>query len=63
MRSDIVVVPSRHFAYVGADGRFRIEGAPEGKHKVVLWLPRRGERTAEVEVTANGTAAVVLGAD
>ncbi|HLQ67476.1 MAG TPA: hypothetical protein VK123_09640 [Candidatus Limnocylindrales bacterium] len=63
MRSDIVVVPSRRFAYVGADGRFRIEDAPEGKHTLVLWLPRRGERTASIEVAANGTTAAVLGAE
>jgi plastocyanin len=63
MRADIVVVPSRRFGYVDADGRFRIEGAPSGRHTVVVWLPRRGERTAEVDIPAGGAAALALGAE
>jgi plastocyanin len=63
MRSDIVVVPSRRFGYVGADGRFRIDDAPAGKHTVVLWLPRHGERTAAVDVSAEGTTPLVLGGE
>lgn len=63
MRADIVVVPSRRYAYVDAAGRFRIENAPAGKHTLVVWLPRRGERRAEVTVTERATASVALGAE
>ena len=57
MRSDIVVVPSRRYAYVDAAGRFRIGGVAPGKHTLALWLPRRGLETREVEVTASGAVA------
>ncbi|HET7497001.1 MAG TPA: hypothetical protein VFM00_01755 [Candidatus Eisenbacteria bacterium] len=63
MRADIVVAPSRRFGYVDAQGRFRIEDVPEGKHTVVVWLPRRGERSGDVEVPASGTAALAIGAE
>ncbi|HYJ33553.1 MAG TPA: hypothetical protein VE326_10075 [Candidatus Binatia bacterium] len=63
MRADIVVAPSRRFGYVDALGRFRIEDVPEGKHTVVVWLPRRGERSSDVDVPANGTAALAIGAE
>lgn len=63
MRADIVVVPSRRYAYVNADGRFRIEGVPAGKHTLVVWLPRRGERRGEVEVPSASPAEFALGAE
>lgn len=63
MRADIVVVPSRRYAYVDAQGRFRIEDAPPGRHTVVVWLPRRGERKLEVEVPAKGSAVLALGSE
>jgi plastocyanin len=63
MRSDLVVVPSRRFGYVDALGRFRIANAPAGKHAVVLWLPRRGERTAQVVVPAAGAVKLTMGAE
>ena len=62
-RADIVVVPSRCYAYVDAQGRFRIEDAPLGKHTVIVWLPRRGERKIDVEVPARGTAPLALGSE
>lgn len=61
MRADIVVVPSRCFGYVDGQGRFRIEGAPEGKHTVVVWLPRRGERSVEVDVPPSGSVPLAMG--
>lgn len=63
MRADLVVSPSALFAYVRADGSFRIEGVPAGTHRVIVWLPRRGERTLSVDVPAEGAAAAVLGAE
>jgi plastocyanin len=63
MRSDIVVVPSKRFDYVDASGRFHIEDVPPGKHTVVVWLPRRGERTGEVQVPESGPATFALSAE
>jgi plastocyanin len=63
MRSDIVVVPSRRHGYVDALGRFRIEDVPAGKHTVVVWLPRRGERSAEIVVPESGPANLALSAE
>lgn len=63
MRADIVVVPSRCFGYIDAQGRFLIEGAPAGKHTVVVWLPRGGERSGDVEVPERGTAEFAMGAE
>jgi len=63
MRADIVVVPSRRFGYVDAQGRFLIDDVPPGKHTVAIWLPKRGERTVQVEVAANRDATVALGAE
>lgn len=63
MRADIVVVPTRRWGYVDAQGRFRIEDVPAGRHTVVLWLPRRGERKVEVEVPPKGAATLALGSE
>jgi plastocyanin len=63
MRSDIVVVPSKRFAYVDASGRFKIEDVPSGKHTVVVWLPKRGERTGDIEVSESGSASFALSAE
>lgn len=63
MRADIVVVPSRRFGYIDAAGRFRIDEAPAGKHTVIVWLPRRGERSGEVVVPASGAVDFAMGAE
>ena len=63
MRCDIVVVPSKRYGYVDAAGRFQIDDVPPGKHTVVVWLPRRGERTGEIAVSASGSASFALSAE
>jgi len=63
MRADVVVVPSEHFAYVNGDGSFRLDGVPPGAHRLSIWLPVRGERTVDVTVPENGTAAVTVGGE
>jgi plastocyanin len=63
MRADIVVVPSRCFGYVDATGRFRIEDAPAGKHTLIVWLPRRGERRGEIAVPESGAVDFAMGAE
>jgi len=55
MRADIVVTPTRKFALVGPGGTFRIADVAPGSHRVKIWLPS-GERTAVVEVPAQGIA-------
>lgn len=59
MRADIIVAPTRRFALIGPDGRFRIEGVPRGTHTVRVWLPS-GERSAVVDVPEKGTAALPI---
>lgn len=63
MRADIVVVPSRRYAYVNAEGRFRIGDVPAGRHTLVVWLPRRGERTGAIDVPESRSAEFALGAE
>jgi plastocyanin len=57
MRADIIVAPSRRFTMIGPSGRFRIEDVGAGAHTVKVWLPS-GERTAAVQVPAQGVALV-----
>jgi len=57
MRADIIVTPSRRFTMIGPSGRFRIEDVGAGAHTVKVWLPS-GERTATVQVSAQGVAQV-----
>ena len=57
MRADIIVAPSRRFSMIGPSGRFRIEDVGAGAHTVDVWLPS-GERTASVQVPAQGVARV-----
>lgn len=61
MRADLIVAPSPYIAYVRADGSFRIEGVPAGEHRLNVWLPLHGERTAVVTVPADSAATVTLG--
>jgi plastocyanin len=60
MAASVLVVPSRFFSRVKADGTFEIGGVPSGRRKVVAWAP--GSRMASdwVEVPAGATADVAL---
>jgi hypothetical protein len=46
----VVVLDHPFFAVTGADGQFEIPNLPPGKHKLVAWHERLGEREADVEV-------------
>jgi hypothetical protein len=50
----VVVLDHPFFAATGADGQFEIPNLPPGKHKLVAWHERLGEREAEVEVGKDG---------
>lgn len=51
------------YAVTKADGSFRIDGVPVGKHPLKLWHPRLGERTVEVEVVAGQGTSISAGWD
>jgi len=54
MSAWVVVLDHPFFAVTGADGQFEIPNLPPGKHKLVAWHERLGEREAEVEVGKDG---------
>lgn len=58
MTAFVVVTPSPHFAQSGADGRWSISGVPAGRYVAHVWHERAPEVTVEIEVTAEGRAAV-----
>jgi len=43
-------VKNPYYAVTGADGSFRIEDVPAGKHKLIAWHPFAGQIEADVEV-------------
>ncbi len=49
------------FAVTSAEGRFRIDAVPVGRHPVKVWHPRLGELRREVEITAGAGASLELG--
>lgn len=63
MAAKVKVVPSSHFAgpggkaTVAADGTYRIEGVPAGRHRVVAWLPDSTEVQTRVVVPAGAAVA------
>jgi plastocyanin len=58
MRSAVVVVENPYYAVVGADGRFRIENVPAGRHTLVIWHMDSDPQEVEVTVPENGVARV-----
>lgn len=53
----ILVLRNPYFAAVDEDGRFSLR-LPPGRRRLVLWRPREAEQRREVEVPAEGSAAV-----
>ena len=55
MRGSIVVVESPHFTRTDAQGNFRLEGLPAGRHTFKVWLgPKETvERTVELKAGEN----------
>jgi plastocyanin len=54
MAAFIVVVKSPYFARAAADGSFRIDNLPTGRHRVRIWHEAMGEHSYDVEVAASG---------
>jgi plastocyanin len=56
MRAWLLVLPTKEYAVTDETGKYRIDGVPAGKHRVKIWHERLGEREAEVDIPAGGTA-------
>lgn len=56
MGAVILVVDTPLLARPDADGRFRIDGVPPGRHRVVAWHETAGADTTEIVVEDGGTA-------
>jgi plastocyanin len=56
MRSVIAVVENPFHAVAGGDGRFRIDGIPEGTYTFVVWHPDLEPVEQRVQVVAGRTA-------
>lgn len=63
MSAVVVVRDSPHFAKAAADGAFRLDDVPAGKHVLKAWHERAGEAAAEVTVPAEGTVKAELTLD
>lgn len=55
MQAWYLPVENPHYAVAGADGTFKIENVPAGKHKIMAWHPIAGQVEAEVEVKDGAT--------
>jgi plastocyanin len=56
MRAWLVVLPTAAYALTDADGAYKLEDVPPGKHKIKIWHERLGEREDEIEVGAGEKA-------
>jgi hypothetical protein len=54
MAAFIVVVKSPYFARTAADGSFRIDSVPAGRHQLRVWHEEMDERSYEIAVAASG---------
>ncbi len=53
MNADILVLKNNKYAVTGADGKYRIEGIPTGKHKVRVWAQGSKIQSQPLVVTAD----------
>jgi plastocyanin len=58
MSAAIMVLDHPWFAIPDSDGTFSIRGIPAGRHTIVAWHERIGERRDPVTITPGGTAQV-----
>lgn len=55
MSAYIVVLKNPYFARTAADGTYRIEGVPAGRHRLRCWHENFPEQSRAVEVPASGS--------
>jgi plastocyanin len=55
MAASVVVVDGGAFSVVQADGSYRIEGIPPGRHEVHIWSDVAGEQVLSLVFEAGGT--------
>ena len=58
MRGTIVVLDTPYFTETDAEGRYRLEGLPEGRFVVRVWVEGADERSAPVELRAGARVRV-----
>lgn len=63
MSAFIVVVKSPFFARTAADGSFRIDNVPAGRHRVRIWHEAMDERSYDVEIAAAGITKTTIRLD
>ena len=63
MSAFIVVVKSPYFARTAADGSFRIDNVPAGRHRVRIWHEAMDEHSYDVEVAAAGITRKTISLD
>jgi plastocyanin len=56
MSAIVRVFSHPHFVIPDRDGRFTLEGVPEGRHSVTAWHERAGEVTQDATVESGGRA-------
>ncbi len=57
MAAAVLVLPNGYFTKVGSDGRFRLEGVPSGKRKIIAWAP--GSSAVERWTNVSGQVATL----
>lgn len=57
MAASVVVVDGNAFAVVQADGSYRIDGIPPGRHEVHIWSDVAGEQVVTLAFEADRTTA------
>lgn len=58
MAAKVVVLDTKYYAMTEADGKFRIQGIPNGSYELVAWQPRGKEVSQTVSVGPNNKSEV-----
>lgn len=58
MLAFVVVVATPYVTQAGLDGRFSVNGVPDGEYTLHVWHDRGGEHQRKINITASGTTDV-----